>query len=160
MFELEPGLMLWTTVGFAILVVLMYKVALPPLLAILKEREKMIAAMINSAEENRKKSDEMIADYKHKIGVASQDAFKLIEQAKVDGNKLREEIVTAAKREAQFVVEKAQGDMAIEKNKILAEVKEYAADLVVAAVGRIIPQKIDPATDRQLAEEALRQCQL
>ncbi len=159
MFEIETGLIIWTTIAFALLVILMYKVALPPLLAMLKEREKMIAGLINSAEENRKKSDTMLAEYKAKISAASQDALKLIEQAKVDGNKLKEEIVTAAKREAQFVVEKAQGDMAIEKNKIIGEVKEYAAALVVAAVGKIIPQKIDPVTDRQLAEEALRQCQ-
>ncbi|MDI6731829.1 MAG: F0F1 ATP synthase subunit B [Candidatus Margulisbacteria bacterium] len=159
MFDIETGLIIWTTVSFAILVLMMYKLALPPLLALLKEREAKIEGMINSAEENRQKSDELLSSYKHKISEASQDALKLIEQAKQDGNKLKEEIVTAAKREAQYVIEKAQGDMRIEKNKIMAEVREFTADLVVAAAGKIIKQKLDPLADRKLAEEALRQCQ-
>jgi len=158
MFNIETGLIIWTTISFAILVALMYKVALPPLISLLKERESKIATMINSAEENRKKSEEMLSSYKQKISEASQDALKLIEQAKKDGSKLKEEIITAAKREAQYVIEKAQGDMAIEKDKIMAEVKEFTADLVVAAAGKIIKQKLDPVADRKLAEEALQQC--
>lgn len=159
MFEIETGLIIWTTIAFAVLVVLMYRVALPPLLAMLKERETKIATMIHAAEENRRKSDDLLSSYKQKISEASQDALKLIDQAKKDGSKLKEEIVAAAKREAQYVIEKAQGDMMIEKDKIMAEVKEFAADLVVAAAGKIIKQKLDPATDRQLAEKALQQCQ-
>ena len=160
MLEIEPGLIFWTTVSFALLVILMYRWALPPLLALLKEREKIISDALLSADETRKRSEDVLASVKQKLTETNETAQKMVEQAKLEGKRMKDEILSVAKREAELLSLQAKEDLQREKNEILSEIKKQTADLIVAAAGRVLGKKIDKNENARLIDESLKNAKL
>jgi len=159
MFEVETGIIFWNTVAFAVLVLVMYRWALPPLLKMMQEREKTIADSLTSADESQKQAEELLASARQKIAEASLNAQKMVDQAVAEGERLKKDIIHTSKKEAEIVMLKAREDLQREKKEIISAVRAQTADLVVAAAGRVIRQKIDKTEDQKLIEESLKACQ-
>ena len=160
MFEFEPGLIIWTSVSFGLLVLLLYRVALPPLLELLARREKTIAEALAAAAEERQKALAEMAGVKQALAGANQKAEQIVAQAQIEGEKLKEGLVRTARQESEMLVAKAKEELNREKNELLAEVQQRTAELVVAAAGRIVRKKIDPVENQRLIEESLKECRL
>ena len=159
MFEFEPGLMIWTSISFAILVYLMYKLAFPPLLAILREREKLITDSINQADERQKNSLNVLSAAHKRLADAELTTKKMIETAKKEGEDLKQDILMSARREAEIAIVRGKEELRLEKEKIVSDLKRQTADLVVDASGKLLRQKIDKDKDAEIIKEALRSCQ-
>ncbi|OGB89754.1 ATP synthase F0 subunit B [candidate division WOR-1 bacterium RIFCSPHIGHO2_01_FULL_53_15] len=157
MLEFEPGLMIWTVVSFGLLVLLLYKAALPPILALLAQREKMIADSIELTMKNEKRSEELAAEYREKLNQINQKADRMIDESKKDGEKLKNEILERAEKQAELIALRASQDIARERDKIFAEVRRSTAELVALAAGKVLRKTISPADNRRLIEESLTQ---
>src|SRR3989338_5725866 len=157
MLEFEPGLMIWTVVSFGLLVLLLYKAALPPILALLALREKMIADSIELTMKNEKRSEELAAEYREKLNQINQKADRMIDESKKDGEKLKNEILERAEKQADLTALRASQDIARERDKIFAEVRRSTAELVALAAGKVLRKTISPADNRRLIEESLTQ---
>lgn len=155
MLEFEPGLIIWTTVSFGMLVLLLYKVALPPILTLLAEREKLVKDSIDQAVANRERSEGLLAEYRDKLARVSDQAEQMIQAAKAEGEKLRMEILERAEKQAEFIAEKSRQDLSREKDKIIAEVRQSTAELVALAAGKVMRRLIKPEDNRRLIEESL-----
>jgi F-type H+-transporting ATPase subunit b len=160
MLEFEPGLFIWTIVSFGLLVVLLYKVALPPLLAFLAQREKMIADSLVEADENRKRSEDLLAEYKKKLAEVHKNAEKIIAGATEEGRKAKDEIISKASHEADRIIEKAKYELVKEKNNILVEAQREIVGLVAAATGRVLQRVITADEDKRLIEQSLKEIKL
>ncbi len=156
MFELETGLIFWNTVSFAILVFLMYKWVLPPIIAIMKERQMAITRSIVAAEESRKKSEELLAENKRKLAEADRTAKNLINLAKTDGDQVKREILEKAEKQASLIAQQAAQDMQAEKSRIINEAKKEIAEMVALASSRVIGRVITKADNQRIIEEALK----
>lgn len=159
MFELETELIFWNTVSFAILVFIMYRWALPPLLKILRARQQTIADSLTAAAESQQRSAESVLAVKQKIAEANQNAQKIIKQATIEGDQLKQEIINASRKEAELMMVGAKEDLQREKNEIQSAVRAQTADLVIAAASRILGKKIDRAENERLIAESIKACQ-
>ena len=156
MFEIETGLIIWTSVSFAILVILMYKLALPPILAMLREREKTISKALSQAEERRRRSEELLAGYRQKLAEAAQMGGKMLEEAKREGEKLKLEMIDSGRKNADLLLARAQEDLKKEKNKLVAEIKSETADLVTLAASKVIRKNLDKGQNIKIIRESLK----
>ncbi|HTY12983.1 MAG TPA: F0F1 ATP synthase subunit B [Candidatus Omnitrophota bacterium] len=156
MFELETGLIFWNTVSFAILVFLMYKWVIPPIVGVLKDRQKAIGDSIAAAEDSRKRSEAALAENKKKLAEADRTAKSMVELAKSDGERMKKEILEKAEKQAGLIAEKAEQDMQAEKARIVNEAKKEIADLVAMAAGRVIGRVINKDDNSRIIEESLR----
>src|SRR3989441_10688830 len=68
-FSIEPGLIFWTIVVFAILLALLWKLGWPALLKAVEERERRIQQQLEEAERARAEAARLLEE--HKIGRAS-----------------------------------------------------------------------------------------
>src|SRR3989338_789976 len=150
MFEFEPGLIFWNTVSFSILVFLMYKWVLPPLIAVLKEREKSIAWALDKAAQSQKQSEEIFSSARQKLSEANQTAQRIVDQARLEGEKLKNEIVAAARKEAELTGARVKEDLRRQKAEILSELQTQTVDLVAAAASRILRKQIDKSENKRL----------
>jgi F-type H+-transporting ATPase subunit b len=157
MLEIESGLFFWTTVSFLIMVVLLYRVALPPLLELLAKREKVIAGNLEQAAANQKESEQLLADYRKKLSEVQKMAEAIVEKAREEGRAERQDILVSANRQAEMVMEKNRQDMIREKNRILLEVKGEVAEMVVKAAGRILRKEVGSKDNLRLIEEAINE---
>ncbi len=156
MFEIESGLIIWTSISFAILVFLMYRLALPPIIKMLKEREKTITDALARADESRVQSEELLSSYRQKLAEGAETAQKIIDQAKLEGDKLKEELLASGRKRADLLLVRAQEDLKKEKNKLVAEIKAETADLIILAASKLIGRKIDKDQNIKIIEGNLK----
>ena len=98
---INTGDILFQLVMFIILMALLKKFAWGPLMGIMKEREEHIANEITAAEESREEAKKLLEEQRNLLKEARTDAQSLIEAAKKQGDFQREEIIAAARTEAE-----------------------------------------------------------
>ncbi len=153
MFEIETGLFFWTAVSFGILVVLLYKVALPPLLEFLSNRERMIAGQLEQAAANQKESERMLAEYRKKLADVHRQAETIVSHAREEARAAREEIIANSNRHSDQIMEKNRQELARQKEELLREVKKDVAEMVVSAAGRVLRREVAARDSSRIIEE-------
>jgi F-type H+-transporting ATPase subunit b len=156
MFEFDTGIIFWNTVAFAILVFLMYKWALPPLLKLLKEREKTISDALLTAQTQQQQAQETLSSARQKITEAGQTAQMILQQAQAEGEKLKKDMSESGRKEADYYLTRAKEDLNRQKNEILSEIKTQTAELVVEVAGKVLGKKMDKVEDARLIDESLK----
>jgi F-type H+-transporting ATPase subunit b len=92
---------------------------------------------------------------KKEMDRARQEGQALITQAQQAANRLRDEETQRARAEAEQLIERARGEIALERDAAIAELRREFAGLAVTAAERVIKKEIDPSTHRQLIQEVL-----
>jgi F-type H+-transporting ATPase subunit b len=157
MLEFEPGLFIWTAVSFGLLVLLLYKVALPPLLAFLAQREKLIADSLAEAEADRRESAALLAEHQKALAEVHRKAEQIINEARAVGRQEKEGIVATASKEAERLITRAQAELSKEKESILQEARETVAELVTIATGKALRRLVTAADDQKIIKESLEE---
>ena len=153
MFTFEPGLIIWTLVSFFILLILLKKVAFPPILKGMKKREETIKQQLEEAQKTKKEAENLLGDYKRQLAEARSEAQKIINEGKSLGENMRKEIVQKAQEESNQIVKRAQEEIELQKQKAILELQEKIADLSIMAATKIINKCLNTEDNRRLVEE-------
>jgi F-type H+-transporting ATPase subunit b len=141
--------------NFAIVFVILWFLILKPLSKKLTERQKMIDDSI----ENSKKIDEMLRQseigFQEKIDMAKSEASMILERAKTDADSLSESTKMKTREEIDALVDQAKKKINAERDQMIGDLKTETASLVIAAVEKILSEKIDENKDKKLISEAL-----
>src|ERR1019366_8666113 len=101
----DKGLIIWTIVSFAVLVLLLSKVAWKPLIQALNDREAGIRKAIDDAASAHKSADQLKAQYEQELANAQDKAAGFISQAKADAQKLHEQMMKDAEADVRRLTE-------------------------------------------------------
>ncbi len=153
MFKFEPGLIIWTLVSFFILLILLKKVAFPPILKGMKKREETIKQQLEEAQKTKKEAQDLLEDYKRQLAEARSEAQKIINEGKSLGENMRKEIVQKAQEESNQIVKRAQEEIELQKQKAILELQEKIADLSIMAATKIINKSLNTEDNRRLVED-------
>ncbi|ODA67248.1 ATP synthase subunit b 2 [Methyloligella halotolerans] len=146
--QLVPGdwvpQLIWLAITFAILYVLMAKVALPKVGGVLDARRNKIQSDLQTAEELRRATAEAIASYEQALAEAKQKAHAIAQEAR---DKLNEELSAEREKLEKELDQKAkdaEARISEAKTSALKEVDgiatEVAGDLVEKLIG-VAPAK-------------------
>jgi len=153
MFKPEPGLIIWTLISFFILLILLKKVAFPPILKGMKKREETIKQQLEEAQKTKKEAEDLLEGYKRQLAEARSEAQKIINEGKSLGENMRKEIVQKAQEESNQIVKRAQEEIQLQKQKAILELQEKIADLSIMAATKIINKSLNTEDNRRLVEE-------
>ena len=153
MFKPEPGLIIWTLISFFILLILLKKVAFPPILKGMKKREETIKQQLEEAQKTKKEAEDLLEGYKRQLAEARSEAQKIINEGKSLGENMRKEIVQKAQEESNQIVKRAQEEIQLQKQKAILELQEKIADLSIMAATKIINKSLNTEDHRRLVEE-------
>ena len=157
MFDINPGLILWTIITFvAVLVILRYS-AWKTLLGALTAREERIRSSLERAEEAQREAQRLLEENRKQLAAAEEQSQRVIKQGRDMGERLKAEIVEKANASARHIVDQAKDEISREKDKALTQLREEVADLAVAAAGKIIEANLDVARQRHLVDSAIRE---
>ena len=148
-------LFVFQAINFAIVMVVLWFLILKPITKKMAERQKLIDDSIENAkrvDENLRRSER---DYQTRIDTAKVEANKILEKTNVEAGKLSEELKAKAKTEIEGLVETAKRNIKIEKDNMVKGLKEETAGLIVAALEKILSEKIDEKKDKKIIEEML-----
>lgn len=145
----------WVAVAFVIVIVGMVWKGTPVLLAGLDERAAKIKSELDEAQRLREEAQRVLAEYQLK----QRDAIKEAEQIVALGRASAERAAEQAARDLAAAIERRRR-MALEKialaeSKAMAEVRNAAVDIAIAAVRQILAQDLDAERRGKLIDDAI-----
>ena len=157
MFEINPGVAIWTILTFIVLIIVLGKYGWKPILNILEAREKRIKDSLEMADQVKSEAVESLKEYKKLIDGAKTDSSKIIEKAQRDGERSKENIVKNANLEAEDILEKGRKEIALEKEQALEEIKKKSIEFSIDIASKLIATTMTPAQHKELTQKALKE---
>ena len=151
----EGGLMVWTLVVFALLLLILRKFAWPAILGAVEAREQALEAQIAEAARDRAEAANLLAEHKKLVADAKNQAHGIISEARVVAEKERALAAERTKIEQEELLERARREIASERDRAVADLRREAVDLSLAAATKLIGQRLDGDTDRKLVLDYL-----
>jgi F-type H+-transporting ATPase subunit b len=155
MLSIEPGLLIWTIITFIVLLLVLRKVAWKPLLTALEERENTIRTSLDGAQRAREEAERLLAENQRILAEANRESARILEQGRVESERLRASITEQAHAEARRLVEEARRDIIRERQLAIQELKSTTADLALAAASQLLGSAVTGADHRRLVTEFL-----
>jgi F-type H+-transporting ATPase subunit b len=149
----NPGLAIWTLITFLLVAAFLRWKVWGPLMAVIDEREKSIQSAIDQAKTEREAAEKLLAEQQVAAEAARKEAAEMVRKNRAEVDAAKVELIAKARAEADALVASARKQIEDEKRKALAEVRQVAVDLALAAAGKVVSAKMDDAAHRAVAEE-------
>lgn len=121
------GLIIWQTIVFVLLFLLLVKLAWKPIISSLNERERSIQEALETAEKARHEMSQLKAGNEKLLNEAREERDRILRQAREVSNKMREEGQLEAKKISDKIIEDARAAINIEKQAALKDVRIQVA---------------------------------
>ena len=153
------GNAVWTLLIFVVVVVVLGKFAWGPVLALLQQREQFIHKSLSDAKRDREQAAASLQEYMAKLQSAQAEAGRMVDEARRDAERLRQELRQKATTEAEGILTNAQRQIQLETARALQQIRNEAADLGVAIASKLIQRNLTREDNEKLIEDALKQLQ-
>jgi F-type H+-transporting ATPase subunit b len=143
-------------VNFGIVLFVFWKWVVRPLGKTLTDRQTKIESGLKNAEymeEEKKRFEEWKNSEMKKV---RHEADHILRMTNDTANKIKQETIVEAQKEATNLVQQAKASIESEKVQMIKEIKQDVATLVVAASEKILRTKLDERKDKQLIVESLK----
>ena len=141
----------------ALLFFLMYKLAWKPVKRILDTRSEYEQSRLTEAEELRKDNEALNAEANRQIEEANAQAQEIVSRAQAEGLRLKENLVDEGRQKSQQMVEDAQRNITLQKNKMLEDMHEEVVDIAMQAAEKMLQRKLDSQADRDSIENFIKE---
>jgi F-type H+-transporting ATPase subunit b len=149
------GLMIWTLVAFGLTMVILKRYAFPRIGEALDKRASAIRDSIEAAERQRKEADELLAEYRHRLTEAREQADDIVARARKAADSLKAEAADEGKAKREELVAAARKDIEMETRRSLELIRKEVADLTVIATEKVTRKSLDSRDHERLIQDAL-----
>ena len=142
MLSIEPGLLIWTIITFAILLIVLRKIAWKPLLSALEQRESTIRNSLDEAQRVRQESEQLLAENRRILANANRESARILEQGREEAERLRreqEEAEAAAERK-RLGAERAEAEAETKREQAAAAKAQADADAMATRAQELLRQ--------------------
>lgn len=123
----------------------------------LNDRKEKIRGDLEDARENRESAEALKAEYEGRLAKIDKEAEEILSDARKRGLANENQIIARAKEEASRIIERAQVEAELEKQKMADEVKKEIISVASLMAGKLVAASIDPAVQAQLIDETLKE---
>jgi F-type H+-transporting ATPase subunit b len=152
----DPGLMFWTIVTFLALVWLLKRFAWGPLLTAIAEREAGLKAEGAAAQKARDDAERIKAELAAHLAESQAGRQAVLDRATKDGEAVLAQFKASAEEESRKLREKTAAELGREKDRLIVELRREVADLSVTAAERLLRRSVDPAVEKAVLDDFLK----
>ena len=121
-----------------------------PVLKMLDNRKAAVDAQYSAADEDRRQAAADKAVWEEKMNSAQAQADDILQQATVAADKRSEKIIVAAKDKADALVRQAEAEIALDRKKADADMREEIVTISTALAEKMLEREIRTEDHRQL----------
>jgi F-type H+-transporting ATPase subunit b len=147
--------LLFQLVNFAFLLLVLRLVVYKPVLKMLDERRERIREGLNAADRGREQAAEAELRAREQIEAARREGQQVVTNAQQVAQRLQEEGRQQALQQQEAMLERARGEIQLERDSAISELRREFADLTIAAAEKVIGQSLDRSAHQRLIEQAL-----
>lgn len=152
----DVGNFFWTLVTLLVVFFVLNKFAWKPLLGALQEREEFIEDKLSRAAVQNEAAEKRLAEYEERLAGARTEVEEILDEARRDAAALREREESAAKKEAQAMIERAKREINVATDTAVKRLYEQATVLATSAASKILDRELKPEDHDHLVAEAIR----
>jgi F-type H+-transporting ATPase subunit b len=142
-------------INFTLLLVIFRVLLYRPLLNMLDARKQRIQEGLEASDEAKRRLSEAEQEVAKELEKARQQGQEQIAQAQQIAARIQEEARQAARTEGEQLLARARGEIQLERDGAIAQIRQEFADLTITAAERIIKEELDANKHRRLIEEVL-----
>jgi F-type H+-transporting ATPase subunit b len=142
---------------FLTVYLILKKFAFGPIIAIFEERRKTIEEGQANAEKIKKQLAESELRCQEILRKANADAQRIIEEGRAISDATSQKHIQQAIKDAEGIIEKANENVALERNRMVAEVKNEMLKLVVDTTAKVAGKILTESDQQRLAAETTKQ---
>ncbi len=143
--------------AFLILLVAMWKLALPGIAKGLNGRSERISGDLAKADSARRESEELLATYQRQVADSKAEATRIIEDARATAEGLKADMARRAEAEIAEMRERAARDVEASKAQAIADLTGEVASLAIGAAEVVVQRNLDRDTQVALIENYINQ---
>ena len=151
----EIGLMFWTILCFALLVLLLSKLAWQPLMHSVDERERAIKHDRHTAETARAEAEKIRAELDARLSELKAEIGRRMDEARVSAEKEKDILIEEARKSAGIIVESSRREIEAQKNEAARDLRNKVAELSVMAAEHILKKQLDHRANTDLSSRYL-----
>jgi len=153
-----PGLVA-QIINFSLLLALLYMVLYRPVVGMLDRRAARIKESLEKAEEIKREAARMEQEFQARLEEARREGQAILAQAMQMSERIQQEARERAMREAEELLERARNEVALERDRAIAQLRRDFADLTIMAASRVINRSLNKEDHRRIIEQVLAEAQ-
>lgn len=153
-FSIEPSTIIGVLCNTLILFLLFKKFLFAPVNKIIEQRKSQVMKTYEDADAALESAKSKETEYTEKLSAAKEQSAQIIKDASGKAQRRSDEIITAAKKEAEGIRTKAAEDIEKERKRAVNSIKDEISDIAVTIAGKVIGREVsaDAEQDRLIDE--------
>ncbi|MBQ3920218.1 MAG: F0F1 ATP synthase subunit B [Oscillospiraceae bacterium] len=147
-FSIEPTTIIGTLINTLLLLLVVKKFLFEPVNKILDERKAEVSKTYEEADAALANARSLEEEYTQKMSAAKEESAELIRNATKRAQDRSDEIIAAAKSEAQGMMERAGQDIERERTKAISGVRDEISDIAVSIAEKVIGRNVSSDSDQ------------
>jgi F-type H+-transporting ATPase subunit b len=143
MLSVSWGTVLWSSIAFIIVVLILAKMAWKPILASIREREDSIDDALKSADKARQELANLQSSNEELLREARAERDSMLKDARSTKDKIIADAKEKAESEYAKILNSAKEDIRNEKLAAITELKKQVATLSIDIAEKVIRQELD-----------------
>jgi F-type H+-transporting ATPase subunit b len=151
--DVNPGVAVWTSVTFLILLILLKKFAWKPILTALEQRENTIRESLEKAEKAKEDAQKVLDQNQVNLAKAEEESKQIINQSRAYAEKLKEQIALESKVQAKKMIEEAAAEIERKKDAAFAELKNQVVEIAISAAEKLLRENLNKETQTRIVDK-------
>jgi F-type H+-transporting ATPase subunit b len=151
------GTLIAELIAFLLMLGVLARWVYPPIIRAAEARQLQIKQQLEQADKARQEAEQRLAEAEAEIQKAREQAGQIIDRANRAAERIQQEAQEKAREEAKRIVDAASRDIDAERQRAIHAIRLQMADLVGAAVGKIMADSLDGERHRKLIEAAIEE---
>ena len=147
----------WGAFGLAVVMLGMWKFALPAMRKTLDARADRIRNDLESAESQRLEAEGILGDYRAQLADAKTESARIIEEARQTADDMKQQLAAKAQSDIADMRTQAAADIEAAKAQAIADLRGEVATLAIGAAEQGVGRNLDQDTNVALVEAYINQ---
>lgn len=122
---------------------------------ILSSRRASIEEAIQDAERRQREATKALEEQNKNLAQAQSKAKEIVETAKQNASKAREEILAEAKADVERMQAAADQDVSFQQERVMRELRQRIAELAMNRVENELPSRLTPEVQNTLVDKSI-----
>lgn len=145
-------------IAIGILYYLLNKYAFGPLFSVMEKRRELVQQQLSEAAQTREQATAFVEEQKAALQQARKDAYDIIEQSKQTSSKQAAQMLEQAKDEATRLKNEAVRDIQSEKNRAVEQLRSEVGAVSVKIASKLIEKEVsEDKVQEELVDHYLKE---
>ena len=148
---------IWGAISFFLLLLAMWKFALPPIKKMMQDRTDKIRDNLDEAEATKSEAQRILEEYQLQLADAKNESARIIDEARQTAEQMRRDLMVRAEAEVNELRERTRSEIDAAQQRAIADLRAQVSELAIGAAEVVVQKNLDRDTNRALVERYIEQ---